>query len=64
MASAKTRTWTLRALSVLLGLFFLLSASGKLANGPTPAGDWDAQVVAWGYPAWVQQRLARRGVSA
>lgn len=54
MASAKTRTIVLWTLSLLLAAMFLLSGSGKLANGDSPAGDWDAQFVAWGFPAWMR----------
>ena len=53
MASAKTRAVARWTASIALALLFLASASGKLANGTAPdGGDWDAQFVAWGYPAW------------
>jgi putative oxidoreductase len=54
MASAKTRNVVLWTLSLLLTGMFLLSGSGKLANGESPQGDWDAQFVAWGFPAWMR----------
>ena len=41
--------------SIVLALAFLLSGSGKLMNGQTQGGgDWDAQFVAWGFPAWAR----------
>lgn len=56
MASATARRIVLWTLSLLFTAMFLLSGSGKLANaeGSTPAGDWDAQFEAWGYPAWAR----------
>ncbi|MEA3204141.1 MAG: putative oxidoreductase [Thermoplasmata archaeon] len=55
MASAKTRTRLLLALSVLLTLVFLMSGGSKLANAKSAAGlAYDQQFVAWGYPAWAR----------
>ena len=54
MATAKTRDVILWTLSLLLAAMFLMSGSGKLANAETSAGDWDAQFVAWGFPAWMR----------
>ena len=51
--SRKPRTIALWSLSVLLALLFLVSGSGKLANGETAGGmTFDEQFVAWGLPAW------------
>lgn len=49
----KARTIALWSLSVPLALMFLMSGSGKLANGETAGGmAFDEQFVAWGLPAW------------
>ena len=56
MASAKTRSILLWSLAGLLAAMFLMSGSGKLANGATQSGfaSWDAQFEDWGLPAWAR----------
>jgi len=49
----RSRSIVLWSLSILLALMFLMSGSGKLANGETAGGlTFDEQFVAWGLPAW------------
>jgi putative oxidoreductase len=53
--ASKARTIVLWVLSALLALLFLLSGSGKLANGETAGGlRFDEQFEAWGLPAWAR----------
>jgi uncharacterized membrane protein len=55
MVSAKARRITLWSLSGLLALLYLFNAVSKLANLDSANGiPFDAQFVAWGYPAWMR----------
>ena len=55
MASAKTRARILLGLAILLALAFLASGASKLTNAKSATGlTYDAQFVAWGYPAWAR----------
>lgn len=54
MDAQRRRTILLWTGAILLAAMFFMSGSSKLANESTPAGNWDDQFVAWGYPAWVR----------
>ncbi|MEK6985531.1 MAG: DoxX family protein [Candidatus Thermoplasmatota archaeon] len=54
MASAKTRSIVQWGLAILLGLFFLMAASGKFRNMTQSGISYDDQFILWGYPPWAR----------